>query len=100
MDRHAGKSKKRRQRGGCMRKMTLSEFRNYVKEHDDNKISHDEMKGGDFKKSFLLVCKKCGSTEVEFFGEAGTDYGEYTGYSSGENGFKCKSCGNAISWWQ
>ena len=80
--------------------MKLKDFREYVKEHDDNKISHDEMNEGEFKKSFTLVCKKCGSMDVDFFGEAGKDYGGQTGYSSEENGFKCNKCGNAITWWQ
>jgi hypothetical protein len=37
---------------------------------------------------------------IEFFGELGVDYGEYTGYAPGNNGFKCKKCGNAINWYQ
>ena len=81
-----------------MEEMTLEQFREHCKKHDDNIITHEEAKDNQFKKNFILVCKKCGSTKVELFGANGVDYGEYTGYQSGEVGFKCKNCGNAISW--
>lgn len=80
--------------------MNLKQFKEYVKKHDANKISHDEMNEGLFESRFTLICKKCGSMKVEFFGESGYMGSEYTGYCDGENGFKCLSCGNAITWWQ
>ena len=80
-------------------KQKLDEFREYVKRNDENKIDHDGMEEGEFENSFLISCKKCGSSKIEFFGESGCDYGGYTGYSPGENGFKCLECGNAITWW-
>lgn len=79
--------------------MTVEEFRKYVKLHDANKINHHQMKQDEWKKSFTMVCKKCGSMNIEFFGEAGVNYGGQTGYDDGENGFKCIDCGNAITWW-
>ena len=82
------------------KKMNVEEFRQWVKENDDNKLTHREMNEKEWKEKFTILCKKCGSQKVEFFGEAGVDYGGETGYSSGENGFKCLVCGNAITWWQ
>jgi hypothetical protein len=83
-----------------MEKMTLEEFREYVKENDVNMLTHEEMQDKEFEDKFTIVCKKCGSMNIEFFGELGVDYGEYTGYAPGNNGFKCKKCGNAINWYQ
>lgn len=80
--------------------MNLEEFREYCKKNDKNVIKHEEMNQQKWAENFTIVCKKCGSQEIVFFGEAGTDYGDYTGYQPGYNGFKCTSCGSAISWWQ
>jgi len=83
-----------------MKKMKLEEFREFVKTNDDNIITIEQLEDESFDKRFLLVCKKCGSTNVKFFGEWGSNYGGYTGYCEGDNGFKCKDCGNAIVWSQ
>ena len=80
--------------------MTVAEFREWVKAHDANKVTHERMEAGEFKEAFSIICKKCGSQNVEFFGEAGVDYGGMTGYAGGENGFKCLDCGAAITWFQ
>ena len=77
--------------------MKLEEFKEYVKENDDN-IFNDEGLGehlNQMKSKFMLVCKKCGSTHVEVIGEDGCDYGECTGYEPGTNVIKCNDCGNA-----
>jgi len=63
-------------------------------------MNNKEMENNEWKEKFTLVCKKCSSMNVEFFGENGIDYGGMTGYSPNENGFKCLDCGNAITWYQ
>jgi len=55
---------------------------------------------GDILKNFAVTCKKCGSVRIFVSWEKGVDYGEYTGYSSGQKLFKCLECGNAASFWE
>ena len=83
-------------------KMTLEEFKQYVKEHDSNQ-SNAEGIGElfkDLKGKFCLCCLKCGSMNVQIIGDHGIDYGGETGYSPGSNVIKCKDCGNAVTWWK
>lgn len=78
--------------------MNLEQFKQYIKEHDDNVLNHDDSDLNEIFKNengFILACKKCGSTNVEVIGEFGCDYGEMTGYCSGTTVFKCNNCGNA-----
>ena len=84
-----------------MEKMTMDAFKEYVKKNDDN-VFNDEGLGehlNNIKSSFILVCKKCGSTKVEVIGEEGYIVSEYTGYSEGTNVIKCNNCGNADQIW-
>lgn len=85
-----------------MIKMTKKEFREYVKKHDENMFKGDGI--ADLLKDvnnnhFAIICKKCGSLNIEVLGEDGVDYGELTGYCPGTNVIKCKDCGNAVTIW-
>jgi ribosomal protein S27E len=82
--------------------MNLEEFKQYVNEHDDNRIKGDGIADvfRDSNSTFRIVCKKCGSLKIEIYGENGIDYGELTGYSPGENVIKCLECGNAVTVWK
>lgn len=44
---------------------------------------------------FGLVCKSCGSLNIELFGEDGIE-GNDIGYEHGTNIIKCKDCGVTI----
>ena len=50
------------------------------------------------KDGFEVICRKCGKKEVVVFGHPGMMGSSYTGYMEGEEGLKCKHCGNAKSW--
>lgn len=52
-----------------------------------------------FSEHFAVFCRKCGSGDMYLNFEDGTDYGGYTGYSSGQKIIKCKGCGNTASYW-
>jgi len=52
-----------------------------------------------FSEHFAVFCRKCGSGDMYFNWEEGTDYGGYTGYSGGQKIIKCKGCGNTASYW-
>ncbi len=52
-----------------------------------------------FSTKFTVFCRKCGSGNIYFNFEDGTDYGGYTGYSPGQKIIKCKDCGNTASYW-
>lgn len=83
-----------------MKEMKLADFKEYVKKYDKNVITEDEGIFEPFSKtrdSFSIVCKKCGSMNIEMIGEDGINYGELTGYQEGTNVIKCKDCGNAIT---
>jgi DNA-directed RNA polymerase subunit M/transcription elongation factor TFIIS len=76
-----------------MKRMTLQEFKDYVKSEDANIT---------FKKSgirnFILTCKKCGSTNVKMRTEFDYSYGDTGTGIYGESVtlmFKCVDCGNA-----
>jgi hypothetical protein len=66
-------------------------------EDDDNRVSDLEA-AITRKDGFKIECRKCGSTDVVVFGKPGRMGSEYTGYMEGEEGFKCKKCGNAKEW--
>lgn len=82
--------------------MTLKEFREYVNKNDANRVEGDGIADvfRDTKSTFAVVCKKCGSLNIQILGEDGIDYGEMTGYQEGENVIKCLDCGNAITVWK
>ncbi len=88
-----------------MEKMTLEQFKDYVKKNDENKVENSSGIAGAFegvhknKDGFAFVCRKCGSMKISIEGDSGMDYGGMTGYSPGENVIKCLECGNAISIW-
>lgn len=70
-----------------MKEMSVREFYEYCKE---------EQKKLKFKDLFKIECKKCGSEDIEFFGEY-DDSGVYYAGEQGHNYFvvKCHNCGNA-----
>ena len=73
-----------------LRTLSVNEFGN-----DTNKDIKDM-----FSTHFAIFCRKCGSGDIYLNFEEGTDYGGYTGYSSGQKIVKCKTCGAAASFWQ
>ena len=85
-----------------MKSMTLEQFKEYVNKHDANRIKGNGIADifKDSKQSFAVICKKCGSMDIEILGEDGIEYGGLTGYQTGENVIKCKSCGNAVTIWK
>ena len=46
----------------------------------------------DFRASFTLVCKKCGSENVALDIEQGVDYGEEIGDRAGHINIRCSDC--------
>ena len=46
----------------------------------------------DFRASFKLTCKKCGSENVALDIERGVDYGGDSGYSAGHINIRCSDC--------
>lgn len=72
-----------------LRKESVNEFGN----HTDKEVQDI------FSEHFAVFCKKCGSGNIYLNFEDGTDYGGYTGYSSGQKIIKCKDCGNTASYW-
>lgn len=55
---------------------------------------------GKVMESFLVLCRKCGSSKVFVSWERGIDYGGMTGYSPGQKLFKCTECGNSASFYE
>lgn len=82
--------------------MSLEEFREYVNKHDQNRIKGDGIADifNDDKQPFAIICKKCGSMNVEVLGEKGSMGSELTGYMEGESVVKCLDCGNAVTVWE
>ena len=84
-----------------MKSVTLKEFQKTAREAPNVltiKKSSTVVDGiAELAKFFSLQCKYCGSNDILLIGEDGIDYGGYTGYSSGCNVIKCKSCGNAVT---
>lgn len=80
---------------------TIDQFFDMLKTKNANKVSGDTDLEDLFGKDapFAVVCNKCGSMDVDIFGEKGIDYGGQTGYSPGETVIKCNGCGTAATVW-
>jgi hypothetical protein len=87
-----------------MREISKYQIDDFIKELRDKSINNiSEETDLDakrcFSEHFIIKCKKCGSEKIFISWENGTDYGGYTGYSSGQKLFKCLDCGCAYSIW-
>lgn len=80
---------------------TIDQFLLMLRTRNANKISGDADLADLFGKEapFAVVCNKCGSMDIDIFGEKGIDYGGWTGYQEGETVIKCNGCGAANNIW-
>lgn len=79
---------------------TIDKFIDDLRKQSANDLGWEiEGEVGDILNNFSVLCKKCGSANIFVSWEVGMDYGEYTGYSSGQKLFKCNDCWNAASFW-
>lgn len=73
-----------------------------LREFNSNKIKVDNLcrdASGD-EMPFAVVCKKCGSMDVEIIGQRGAYLGARDGYLDGSTSIKCNGCGSAVTVWE
>ena len=81
------------------KEQTVKQFLDDLYKSNHNRVEGDAAACELFGKNspFLILCTKCGGTEIEIIGEQGIDYGGDTGYSAGTTVVKCVNCGAAMT---
>ena len=80
---------------------TIDEFLETLYKSNSNQVSRDSAACELFAENspFRMICK-CGSTDIEIFGNHGEMGSEETGWMSGSTVVKCKKCGTALTVWE